>query len=83
MRCPFPPFFPPSLVSAAVERVRADLPCFFDATGGFTFSGEGESMIHRAGEVFANTHIHPPTPPSSSTPQGREDEWEDTPMKGA
>lgn len=51
-------------------------------TGGFTFSGEGESMIHHAAGVFANTHIHPPSPPTTSTTD-KDDEWEDTPMKGA
>ncbi|ORY89491.1 kinase-like domain-containing protein [Leucosporidium creatinivorum] len=48
---------------------------------GFTFSGEGESMIHHAAGLFANTHIHP-SPPTTSA-EDKDDEWEDTPMKGA
>jgi hypothetical protein len=43
--------------------------------GGFTFSGEGESMIHHAAGVFANTHIHPPPAPLND--DKGDDEWED------
>ena len=57
-------------------RTAADSILSF--AGGFTFSGEGESMIHHAGQLFANTHIHPPTPPSTTNKD--DDEWEDTKM---
>lgn len=53
-------------------------PCahqlFCACAGGFTFSGEGESMIHHAAGLFATTHIHPPDSPKQSD---QDDEWED------
>ncbi|SCV71875.1 BQ2448_4569 [Microbotryum intermedium] len=43
---------------------------------GFTFSGEGESMIHHAAGLFATTQIHPPSPDGLKGGNDA-DEWED------
>ncbi|KAM0791235.1 hypothetical protein ACM66B_005715 [Microbotryomycetes sp. NB124-2] len=63
-----PPPAPAPLTNSVQENFR-----------GFTFSGEGDSMIQHAAGLFANTHIHPPTPDSKLRENGDDDddEWED------
>ncbi|KAK4054580.1 Serine/threonine-protein kinase [Microbotryomycetes sp. JL201] len=62
-----PPPAPAPLTNSVQENFR-----------GFTFSGEGDSMIQHAAGLFANTHIHPPTPDDKSRHRGDDDdEWED------
>ncbi|KAK4051080.1 Serine/threonine-protein kinase [Microbotryomycetes sp. JL221] len=66
-----PPPAPQPLTNSVQENFR-----------GFTFSGEGESMIQHAAGLFANTHIHPPTPDGHRLRRGDDgddddDEWED------